>query len=672
MVSKKTQPELITAVIILALTLFAWCLRLYRIDAQSLWYDEGYSIYIARMSLEEAASHFPFEMQPPLYYLLLHAWIRLGGVTSFAVRCLSAICATVVVPAMYVLGRRTVNAGAGLLGALFTALSPLYFWYAQETRMYALVLSLTVISAYLLVRVLEGGLAPSHRRRLWVAFGLVTLGAMYTHYFSLFLLPSMAMYFLWCWWRGGREPGLFREGVAVATGVALVYLPWVPMLLRQAALDTGYWTGRVGVVATAARIITEWSTGITVEPALAKRLTFGYLVLLVGGVLGLVWGLRHGNGFRRRGLLFLVLYLVIPLGLMLFVFIQRPKISVRYTLVASPPYFLLLAGGIGAGWRSHPAWRGLVTLIPRALCLLAVGFIAMTSVYSLRNAIFDENFARPDFRRVTRYLGKHIGPDESIILVSGHFFPIFDYYYPNAERLLIPNTPVLKLDVPVDFSVAQEINRFIVGRKGIWLVLWQNEIVDPSGVVIALLEDVGWEVPVGRTFHGVGLRHFLLPPGALIRTEVIIDRPSTAILGNGMIRLLGARLERSIFAPGETVELRLFWQALAPVDKNYTVFTHLLTPNEHMLAQHDSQPVGGQRPTKTWKVGEVVEDRHWIHIPAGTESGQYTIEVGMYRPMEPGMPRLEMYEGNERVPYDRALLGIITVRAVHGQPERRP
>jgi len=92
--------------ILLSLILLAFGLRLYHLDYQSLWRDEMDAILFARGSL---GGLVPLFVTPghngPLYYVLLHFWIRLVGDSEFAVRFLSLVCGVLAVPVVYLLGR---------------------------------------------------------------------------------------------------------------------------------------------------------------------------------------------------------------------------------------------------------------------------------------------------------------------------------------------------------------------------------------------------------------------------------------------------------------------------------------------------------------------------------------------------------------------------------------
>jgi hypothetical protein len=114
----------------------------------------------------------------------------------------------------------------------------------------------------------------------------------------------------------------------------------------------------------------------------------------------------------------------------------------------------------------------------------------------------------------------------------------------------------------------------------------------------------------------------------------------------GKIRLLGYNIE-SGFRPGDNVHLTLFWQCLEPVGENYTVFTHLVDEESHILAQKDNPPADGFYPTTKWEPGEVMRDQYDLIIPQDV-SGDWELKIGMYN-AETGQ-RLSAVAGEEPLP----------------------
>jgi hypothetical protein len=99
---------------------------------------------------------------------------------------------------------------------------------------------------------------------------------------------------------------------------------------------------------------------------------------------------------------------------------------------------------------------------------------------------------------------------------------------------------------------------------------------------------------------------------------------------DGRIELLGYTLNETQFRLGESLLLALYWQPTTAMPEDYTVFVHLLSEQEELLAQQDNQPARSTRPTYTWAAGEIIEDTYEIVIPSDAPPGEYSLSVGMY------------------------------------------
>jgi hypothetical protein len=133
------------------------------------------------------------------------------------------------------------------------------------------------------------------------------------------------------------------------------------------------------------------------------------------------------------------------------------------------------------------------------------------------------------------------------------------------------------------------------------------------------------------------------------------------------VRFLGYELESDSVLAGETVPVTLYWQALGPMDFDYSVFTHLLGPANEVLAQDDGTPRDGTRPTTLWEPGEVIADPYRLVVGPDVPPGRYPLEIGMYR-LETGTRLPVVDAGGQPVPHDRILLTAITVLPVPTTP----
>jgi hypothetical protein len=86
---------------------------------------------------------------------------------------------------------------------------------------------------------------------------------------------------------------------------------------------------------------------------------------------------------------------------------------------------------------------------------------------------------------------------------------------------------------------------------------------------------------------------------------------------------------------------------------------HLLAGDGQIVAQSDSVPVGGARPTSSWAEGELIVDRHGLLLPGELPAGEYQLLVGMYLPATGD--RLVMASAEGKAPADSITLGSVTV-----------
>jgi hypothetical protein len=119
------------------------------------------------------------------------------------------------------------------------------------------------------------------------------------------------------------------------------------------------------------------------------------------------------------------------------------------------------------------------------------------------------------------------------------------------------------------------------------------------------------------------------------------------------IRLLGLYAELATLTPDSVSKFRIFWQGLEEMEKDYTVFVHLLDENNHLITQHDGRPARGEKPTSTWRKDEVIIDPHPLKIPPHINlEKDYHLCIGFYE-LET-MNRLSVH-GDDGIIQDSAL-----------------
>lgn len=609
-------------VLLLLLILAGTSLRLYTLGGQSLWYDEGVTATIAQRDLMALTAWTANDIQPPLYYYLIAVWGRMAGWSEWALRLPSAFLGVATIPLLFAVARRLLGTAgsamtAGLLAATFATVHPLLIYYGQEARMYTLLVCLSILLTYLLLRLAD---APAPHTRLWAAYVVVAAAALYTHYFALFLLVGLG-----CAWmvdlrkRPGATQCLRRYAVANAA-VIVLYLPWLANVLMQYRVDRSYWLGDLKLHEALLDVALRFTSGET----MAERTAIWLLPVYAAITLAACWGISCQWPQARRLLLYAAFWLFVPVIAVLALAFNVPKFNPRYVMLALPGLLLVWAGGLaalatqGSGSKSRASGR--------VLAALCVSLLVGGALWSNANWFFDRAFAKDNWRDLSAFLRERVADDEQIVLVSGHAWPVWQYYAADLPVVRLPELEILNVDAVLDFASTQGplAAAFAekTGKAGAWLVNWQDEVVDPNNVTPVQLELGGREKGQSATFQGLTLRRF-----GGIRAARFAAEPPVA-------QVLDASFGEAVTLHGYTVlnngDLLLFWQRPTPAETagDLRLALETVTLDGRPLARpQDRRLAGYTHPSFRWPQDEIVMG----HIAAtdwlGAEPVSGTVEI---------------------------------------------
>jgi hypothetical protein len=133
---------------------------------------------------------------------------------------------------------------------------------------------------------------------------------------------------------------------------------------------------------------------------------------------------------------------------------------------------------------------------------------------------------------------------------------------------------------------------------------------------------------VGSDLEELG-DHVRLDTVRVLAPSDAIPNPVDVSFG-GRMALVGYDLDRRTAAPGEVVELTLYWEARRPMDSDYTVSAQLVDSQQRKAAQLDSWPMGGLAPTTGWEPGEQLTDTVPLAVALGARPGPYDVRVAVY------------------------------------------
>jgi mannosyltransferase len=521
--------------LVVFITLAGIFLRLFLLDTKGMWLDETFSVWMASHSIGEILQWIvKIDQHPPLYYFLLHYWIELNGNTPYDARLLSVLFGAGAIPMIYLIGKRLSGAMVGLAAAAILAFSPFHIYYAQETRMYTLLMFNAAVAIYSLVwlltdprsirpvgsqfreylqawrisgqvepgrddelgnndepRVLTGWKAWISRHHwspirtietdlAWVAFIVFTDATLYSHNTAVLFLLAANIFVLGLILfqrikKSGALPAIqapsLMNWVKAQVGIFILWLPWIiPFIKQSREVYQRFWIP----VPTWDSVLQVLKSFLNASGPLPANLAV-VIWVLYGLVLCL--GLFHYRKEIPQFLLLVALF-AIPLLGELIVSIWRPIFWDRTLIWITIPLFLVLAAGF-------------VQLKFRLVILLVLGSLCTINLFSAGD--YYRFYQKEDWSTAAGDVAGFAEKDDLVLFNSNIVEIPFDYYFqPYETRQYIQ---VQKHGVPQDLfesgilepvMTANDIPgliSLISGHNRVWLVYSHDSFTDPMGLI---------------------------------------------------------------------------------------------------------------------------------------------------------------------------------------------
>jgi len=479
------------------IVLLAAALRLFRLESESYWLDEAFSV-------TTVLSNTPYELlvsvpgndpHPPFYYLLLSGWTAIFGTGELATRSLSAFAGIATVTVLYGVGRRLFDREVGAIAALLVAVSPFHVWYSQEVRMYSLLGLLTVLSFYWFVRIQTERPADDTGVQAEIGYIIATVLLGYTHVFGLFVILAQNAYVFSRYLVRivPRSRLTVRRWIAIEGITALLLAPWLVRLFRRTVAAHGGETSNVGWI--------PLPTAETVREMFAAYLggylfseSFPLLVsLVVAGCLVLALSSDRPTTTETdrqddpvNAVYVVVLWFIVPILVPIALsHVVTPIFVDRYSIGASLAFFLLIAKGVRTF--SRPALRYIV-----------VGVLLVCLVVPL--PAYYQNDQKEQWREAAADIESSVDGDD-IILVSRPFTErTFSYYFDHSD------VPTVRIDTN---ATTDEVRGPVDGHDDVWIVLSYTDSSTNQQILRAMKNHPDYRGPVQvKRYNGITVIRF--------------------------------------------------------------------------------------------------------------------------------------------------------------------
>ena len=670
----------------LGILLFGLVLRLYRLDAQSLWLDEGGTwSEVTRQSWQFLlADLFRPTAAYPLYHLLVKGWVTLAGDSEWALRLPSALAGAGMV-AIIALAARQMGQKP-LVAALLAACSPYALWHAQDAKAYSLLMLVVALLLWLGLRTHSSSSpkpqAPS--LKLLVILGTLIIISLFVHRLALLPVAGLLLALAIIGGRSHQTRFALIAGVG-ATGAGVL---GVAGLARSVAANGWQESGHSAA--------SPWqSIWLNLQHFILDRGDIGgfagvpLVVWMLPGLLLTIWGLAllMRDAWRGDAAATIVASMfVTPLLLFAVALAFTPVYEARYAAVAFPAWVLVVA--TAATRLSHAGTRGTqrrVSIPTLAYGLTATMLATNAAVlFQPQHGQFSGAPVKEQWREAIGSLARELHPDDLLILHPYYTMPLWDYYAPRVtpDPLPVPVTfaafgqGLCVEDNQGNAAAIRECYRRTYedpfrtradGKKRALVLLAPDHAatIDPPKTLEDLQADYEADIidklPDKADKYGwVGLR-FVYPQKTwtcgrnqeFVGVEWIcqsfpetfradISQPSAppapavpleaTFGGEIMLRGYSINLFGGKARPGGRLPITLYWQSIGNPSKNYSMFLHLCQNCEQPpLAGVDEPPLHGYPPagrTSTWQ-GYPVHDARSLALPPDLAPGRYTLVLGV-------------------------------------------
>jgi hypothetical protein len=644
--------------------------RLVYLETISLHVDEFISLLAVRGILEHGYPLLPSGTlyEQGLLFSYLEAFVlRVFGFDATVGRSLSLVLSVATIPVLYYVGMKLFSAQVGIVAATLQALSAQSIAWGARVRMYALLQLLVLLTIWFLWR---GAVQNDGARYRWLSI-LCYLGALFTHPVSALLFVPLLLGVVAV--KGSRSllrPSLVPELVVPVGGIiATLVLKMVgqPGQLEALAEARPYLAPSLDVVG-GFRPIAPFFVSVERMPLTILALTGSAIV--VGAVIGSFRDRTSEEVIPVHVRASVFLYTILGAIVLEMVFLVGPTWrDSRYLFMVAPVFFLVASwtAVFIFAWLSErlqqlrPSW--LWTGSPRqsiswALTCVLIAAAFLVSVPAAHAVVSNQEWG---YDLAFEYMRQEWRQGDTVLTIVPFacdlYLPDCDYYASGKayEEYVFVRDGIL-IDrwtgVPL-LKSASELGQVLGDSQRVWFVVdgWRLAARFDLDFIRTVVE--GMEV-----VHEVQGVRVMLSEGHRPSVEPEISKAADINFAD-QITLVGYDVSSATVESGGELVVTLHWEALRPIDDEYTVFVHLRGQSGSVVAQDDFPPLKNLYPTNYWIAGETVPDPRRLSVSTEAPPGRYRLEVGLYLPQT--QERLAIVGEEGRSSTDIAILDFVQI-----------
>lgn len=395
--------------ILAGILLIGLLLRSYNLSGESLSVDEGVSVWLAQAGQIHILENRAVNFHTPLYFIILHYWVILFGISEFSSRFLSVVLGFFALIMAFKLGSLIFDKETGILNSLFLGVSTFHIYHSQSVRMYSLLTLLTLLSFYFFIKILK-----KWDFALLVGYLLSSVFLIYTHYSGFFVIFVQNIFLIFTRLLSKDSKFSFRKWFILYFVLIILFIPWIRFVLskinlkifidelsrRQEYIFLWYFRLPVRSINTITDSFFKWSSQTEV-------LLLIYLISIFLAI-----------SYRYIKMVSLLLiWLFVPIAL-LFLLYSPARYQPQYSTVASLAFYLLAAKGI-----TNIGNKSLKMIVIAVVIIFSC--LGLIKYYTLpRNAKWKEAAA---------YIDTNAKPGEMLLFLNERSVHVFDYYSARSD-----------------------------------------------------------------------------------------------------------------------------------------------------------------------------------------------------------------------------------------------